>query len=488
MAVTPSQDQLFSFAPIISNSSTATSLTTDDHLFSSNLDSADPDLTPRPLRIGKWRGPQASTVSGEAAWTSTTILVAPLNDFTPISSLSVPGRKSSANISGKLTKHPVQDACQVISEWSSSSSHPSSPIEDASEDKLIVRKTRRSETHPSQTRRSRNMDDAVPFVHGDASLIVESRTSAQLLQRHDSPNDSTIDDRGSSTSDTAGQPILQPKQRSNRAATIGTWIKPELSNHLSPEAGLNSPMSPIGSSEEQLGRANTTEKPRQSSLPASVPRASSEGPRTLHPRISALENNVEAGYQAGPRKRGAIRRVLDKFDFAVKTKDPIAIHPSQSDVSLFRRFSHRRLGGDRRGSGGTFKERRISRPASITTSITTIDATLSLSHDKGVILESPTLVDTAPNSAGKDESGLPISWITIERPLMPPTQSSVAAAYIDIVPEVHTLSTAESQSIWVAVDVAANVGALAEDKILRMGPANALDVVICLDLACVTRS
>ena len=471
MDVLPSLDPVSSTASIAAKHSGHAPYRT----FSSNSSTSvmiDPDPTPRPLRIVKYRSSPAPTFANEAGWATTTAHSASLRRSATISPGSIPERRSSAVPSERTKSKKLRDCSRDYGlpgvEQISPQSHSSSPIE--SFKGLNVQKHRERGVgwpHPAVLQTT-----ALKKPRFRSAVQDWTEQNVRLFENIESDlsKDNVTDGHSSSTNER----IPLQKDGHGRAVTLGTYLETNISSPVLSSAGTGTSVAIF-----KQGRRRTmnmeSQPPSGHHISDSLWKSDSTA-IDVQRTSSTLGKAGDSFLEVKRPKRGALFRTVDKLEAWGKSKNMMSVGKSASDASFLRRFSHRRSGDDSRRSS-TSNESQATRSRSTTT--------LSVQPD----------ISEGKNTAEHGQpSDLPLDQVksrqrgfakakAVGSYVIYPQTPPILAARINTIPERKILDTDTGLSMWVAVDIAADVIKSQKCQTRAVLERNALDVVLCFDLS-----
>lgn len=254
------------------------------------------------------------------------------------------------------------------------------------------------------------------------------------------------------------------KRIPDRAVTIATDVNPSDPQLLKPP---NSITTGYGVRRAATTHGDPTSKSHEKSMQTSTP-VSQE---TLSP-ISTSAGDGDPSQKLLLVKKGGFLRTLNKLDFIGKSKSMVTMRNHQTETSLFERLSQRISGEDHPLSGSsTVHEETRWRPTATSSSQTeTCGLEVSDMNISGISTDKP---DACAGRSPKDHHDN--SHVVL------PYKPFILVAKVDIVPELGRLEMDAEPSMWVAVDITADVFRPEGEPEVSDPEPNALDVVVCFD-------
>ncbi|KAI9786545.1 MAG: hypothetical protein M1816_007869 [Peltula sp. TS41687] len=401
---------------------------------------------PKPLRIVKSRSSRDSMVQQESVWNS------PLNGHLPsgrsstILPESIPKRRSSVAVFNRRKRKRFKESPRSHGSPTkidtSRSSVSSSPMEE-----LTVQKQRhvdiRSRVYLYEHAEAANND-----VCTTASPLV---TSTPVLFNSPGP--------GAKGDGTKPERARLQKRIPDRAVALVTKIIPSC-----PQL-LTAPTSTTAN--HGVRRAATTHGYTSSKLHEEFFQTSYSMSKETSSTTSTCVDDRDCSQKLSRLRKGGFLRNLNKLDFITKSKSMVNIHSHGTERSFFERLSQRLSGEERLPSGSSAGCTGTPRSGSVQTD----NSVLALSHMNitSTSIQSDSCAATLPGDHHEKSD------------VILPTEPSILAANVDVIPELEKLEVDEERSMWVAVDVSAELFRPNGDREVSIHESNDLDVVICFD-------
>lgn len=445
----------------ISPRSPVSSATTSQKFDSSPIS---PAVTPGPLRVVKPRSSRDSALGPQATRSTPSNRRLNSGRSNTIIPESIPKRRSSVAGRGKRKRKCIgvspQGPGKPTTKDTSRTPLSSSPVETVKD--LIVQKQRDMDIR-SRIYQDDDSEAAKDHVSAEASLLATNKPRKSLGD--DKRKGETDGKEISLSTKPPGQARLQ-KRIPDRAVTIAAGVMP-----FNPEL-LRSPTS-ITSSHDDRRTATAHGPPPWRVRPRPIEDPSSKGT----PSTSSTSTEDGDPSQKLPRAKKA--DFLRKLDLMGKSKSMIAIHNSATETSLFQRVSQRISGEDRHPSGCSHGPTG-TRSRSTTTSSTQTDTSTSGIADTNITRISRDESDPRASRLPKDHHR--------KADVVLPRKPCILAAKVDMIPELERLEEDTEKSMWVVMDVTADLFRPQEHQAKFIPEITALDVVVCFDLSWVSLS
>lgn len=446
--------------------SSASTASIDTNIGSSGLDLVDLDPTPRPLRNVTLQSSSGSFLRREATWNTPVTPPLSITRSRTISPASIPKRGSSTANSERRKRKPPQESPQLLGESNTDhnalSSFSSSPIEGC--DNLHVPKQRKTNVPSSSD---------VSHDYEAQKQNAESAVLQSVADQHTSLNNpglraEVVSKVSSGEPLSAGVPAERAKLRkrgSGRAVTVGTTLE---TSQVPASSGLVT---------RRAASANVW--PYLGSVSAKTLRSSD--PTTIEVQQTDVTPATYAACSSEPQqaKKGAFLRTLEKLDLLGRSRSKMAIRKGEAEVNRFGRLSAQRS-KKHHSSSSSSNDPQATRSRSTTTSSDHTDAGPPRVSDGN---SSRTMTD----NSGSVNAGLPKADVALmvkraeKHCVITSREPSIATAKVDVVPEVEIIDADMERSVWIAIDITADVFKLHANQDAQHLEDVALDVVLCFD-------